>query len=404
MLAIEWEISNTRVAADDDAIGPAAEEWFRGSNWEDTEGRPYTEHWAKNTLALVSNMYSRSTDCSDQSKFSKVLKARLDAVYPSEQLVQRAVAAGLFIGTVQGLLKDYYQSRDLSNVTIAGPPGSDLIEAHVEVLSAHSDYCKALFSEHWCRDNDHRAAMSLEDTAYFHAFPVLLEYFYTGDLRVILESTDLIAAVVLACELALSAVVEEILPHVQVAINSENVMSLLTIADMHALTALKGSCVSFCLRRLCDEDVCREQNLCLTPEARAAMRTLRAAFERSTNINGDIYEDVRELIYMLRDAQDEAELSYNESKERNDAELQQCTDRIGWLSHRMLLTATQNSEMQSLLSYKERLMNVDTILAQQRFRLDRSEEFNRSQLAALARMMDPFSPAIDTSCATKEPL
>lgn len=255
---------------------------------------------------------------------------------------------------------------------------------HVEVLIAHSEYCRALFSDVWWTDRHEDPILRLDQTLYFNAMPCVMEYFYTGDIAVVLGSADVLSAIMLAFELVASVLVDDLLPHIYSLIDKDNVMELLVVADLHNIIALKGRCLSFAIRQLIEEDLSGSSALQITSEAKSAMRTLRQTLHDSTEVNGDVYGDVRELIYMLRDAQSEAEAVYAESKSRNDEELLTCRAELRTIQNSYLRS---QSREKSMSDYEKRLLKVQDTLHAQQAKLEMSAEYNRSRLAALDRVL-----------------
>lgn len=383
MLPIEWEIRDKGISASDVDETPEPiryeTEWFQNSEGDVN----CTAGWSDNVKKIIVRAYESDADLPEHS-FKRAVISKFEHRFPVGIDALKNIEIDI-LGHIKEILRQYHLSKDLNNVTIQGPDGSVEYKAHVEVLAAHSTYCETLFSQFWWSERaDEEAAMVLDQSAYYDGMSSFLDYLYTGDIDALIRSEHALSVLMLALELAAEAVVSDVLDRIYLLLNSENVMSLLAIADLHSVKKLKEICITFLLKNMCSTELsCEHGPVIITAEAKASLNTLRVAFEQSTQVNGDVYNDAKELVYMLRDAHHEAEMAYRESKARNDKELQECRARMEHLIRYRPLAL----ELAYKRDFEQRLMNVDATLDQQRQKLDLSAKFIDGQLAAMHRLL-----------------
>lgn len=392
MIEIGWheDVAETPEFEEASPNGHDHSGWWEGGGRsaygdEDINGHESTA-WDTCIKSMVAALYTaRDVEVDPVANcFRIALKQKIEMAFPTVMDKQEGIEKGLMLQVVKDILSKYNSTGEHSNVVITDAAGQIHIDCHVEVLCAHSEYCRVLFSEYWWAERSRDSSMHLEGTVNRHALSLLLDYFYTGDFDSLISSEHLLAIVTLSFELVCTELIGDFIPRLYNIVNDDNYMELLAIADLHGLDQLKARCAAVFIKRMCDRDLSRRQQIAISPEAAEAMKTLRIAFEQSCELNGDIYDDAKELVCMLRDSHNEAEDSYAESKCRNDNDIISCRSQMSILEGSRLLSTQR--KLNELNAYEMRLLKVDDSLKAQRASLDKAGQFIEKQVAALKKL------------------
>jgi hypothetical protein len=323
-----------------------------------------------------------AVDRADDDAWSTSVTAAFSAAAATEQpsklvcdcLEQWKSFATVSAEDMKSTLATYYTNMRDSDLLITDLSESFSVAAHKDVLAAHSEYCRNLFSERWWGERD-IPIMQIEFTNV-NALQGVLRYFYSGNLETALESfSTLIDAVRIAHELQADSMINDLLPHLCASVNAESAYSLMAMAEVYRFDSLKHCCLICILKNLDDIDT-NEFRSCFNGDVLEAIRSLRQSIIRYSAMNGNVYHNIKELVAMIRDAQNEAEAVAIESDNRNKLELQRCREKQGhWRKN--------SSEWQSLKDYETRLLKVQDNIVKQQERLQKSAFFVENQTAAL---------------------
>jgi hypothetical protein len=168
-------------------------------------------------------------------------------------------------------------------------------------------------------------------------------------------------------------------------LDTENVCSILNLAEVLDLKFLKEKSLILALKHL--------QNIQhleyfhdLPAAAQTALCDLRSSYEQSKSLYGDTFHFIRELLSMIKDGIDEAEEIYQISKLRNLEEIENCDEK---LRRRNILDPFSESLVMeydydtSIIEWRRRLESVEVNLRHQRAQLDLRQDFYQRQKRAL---------------------
>lgn len=215
------------------------------------------------------------------------------------------------------VLLEHLRSQTLTDMRIISNDKINIF-AHKVILSIHSEYFRTLFLDTWWASREDH---SIELDCSSSSLNAILEYFYSGNLDSIMQSGDIVIGCLKLGHLLLAgALVDELTPVVMELVDDENAVSLLSVAEALDIKPLRDRCISVMIQKLTSVEQSQYFEE-LGPRVRSALSTLRANYLRCVTIHGGVFDNIRELLAMIKDALMEEEEAYELGRRRNEEEL-----------------------------------------------------------------------------------
>lgn len=288
----------------------------------------------------------------------------------------------------RSILRAHFNSSPCFDVTLCCSDDNIAVHAHKAILAANSDYFTALFKESWW-ETTLRKESTVCCNGRSYEVRCVLQYFYTGETFQFntLEVEGLINCLLLAHEFLSTPIVTHIVDMLCERINRENVLAILSLADVYSFDVLLDRSLSEALLLWESEDqndMFAESSMDLAN----AVNVLKLSFNEVKSRHGIVFKSIRELLAILKEALVEEFESYTYSAARNDSEIVECSSNIVALESQssFLRRSHDHEKLEFLRQRLQRLHKVRQSLEKQKLKIDRQKEFFRIQQSALDKI------------------
>jgi hypothetical protein len=284
----------------------------------------------------------------------------------------------------QQSLSKYFESGEHSDLIITTTSEGMNYNVHLAVLEAHTDFFTVCLKDCWRNDSRESNGNTVTLDCDPNILLLLLRYFYFGEIDR-MPNDSLISCLTLSHQFMCHSLTSLLEIRIASHIDTENVCSILNLAELLDLPFLKEKCLILALKDL--QNVQRLEYFHDLPStAQSALRDLRRSYEQSKSLYGDTFHYIRELLSMIKDAIDEGEEVYKISKIRNMEEIEQCDEKLRRRNIVDPFSVTLVIEYdydKSIIEWRRRLEFVEESLRHQREQLDKRQEFYQQQKRAL---------------------
>lgn len=287
-------------------------------------------------------------------------------------------------------LLQYLETKESCDVKLSTNDGVSY-DCHKLLLAIHSEYYRTLFLDTWWSGHESCAVQVDCDASTLHA---ILLYLYSGSIVHIAQSGNAIECLKIGHMLLISSLIEDLLPSVMESVDDDNACSLMAFAETLGFKRLQEKAAMFVIRRL--SKIEQSQYFAdLSPRIQEAIRVLHGSYVRCTTVNGDLYNDVRELLAMIKDSLVEAERTLERGKVRNEEEIMKWTEASGGQQFHFKQTEANpdntvrvSSILESdLEEWRARLLRVEASLGSQQLKLVRMRDRYEEQRKALDALL-----------------
>lgn len=273
---------------------------------------------------------------------------------------------------IRHLLSSFLQSHEMADISLCIPEQDIGILCHGWVLSANSEFFKALLSVNWTPQeqedvsNTTGARRTIPCDADSQHIQLLLRYFYGEDIFTeTLSVYDAVGVYALAHFWACPpSTLEEIERHVYNTVVGASSVYVLTFADTFSLARLKDKCFTLAIKEMTFREMTYTENEDASPAfpvlaaevVQECMATLRRACTLvKSKHNYDVDCSVREMVAILREALLEEEEMWRTSVSRHEEEMRAVTS----------CPRTESTENAADSEYMQRLLKVQLSLDNQ---------------------------------------
>jgi hypothetical protein len=283
-------------------------------------------------------------------------------------------------------LRKYFGADELTDLIIEANGDRDgtssrTFKGHAAILEAHTDFFTVCLRDCWSQSREGNI-VSLDCNP--DILLLLMRYFYFGELQSI-PPDSLISCLTLSHQLMSHALTKVLERMIASHIDTQNVCSILNLAEALNLPYLKEKCLITSIKNL--------QNIQhleyfrdLSPTVQAALGELRRSYDQSKSLYGDTFHFIRELLSMIKDSIDEGEEAYHISKLRNLEEIEKCDEKLRRINLVYPFPTTLALEYpydQDIVDWRRRLESVEINLQIQRDQLNQRKEFYEQQKRSL---------------------
>ena len=275
-------------------------------------------------------------------------------------------------------LKRYFESNENSDITIITING-EKCNAHLDILNAHTKFFSTCFQNSWSESENNTIHL---DCDYLTLLSVL-KYFYLGETNSIPPDL-LLPCITLSHQLdsiSLTSILERLIVDY---IDSDNVCSILALANTYNLHFLKERCLITAIHNL-EKIKELEYFTYLSESTRKALENLTHSYNQSKSLYGDTFKYLKELLSMINDSIKESEEVYQTSYLRNSEEIQKCEGRLTYWGIHFdstnldINSYTINPRLRELIEWRIRLYKVELTLQTQKIQIDQRREFYQKQ-------------------------